>query len=166
MKKCTVCKDILNYDRFYKSKTEKDGYNYRCKSCDKEARLRSRNRPIPRETNKTVLGYRRRWIMLKYRLSLGEYEDILEKQGNCCAICKTTNPRGAGVVNDKNISFAVDHDHTTGQVRGLLCNLCNRALGFFQDSADITLSAYNYLIQNKDLTDDSGTPEGSESDVE
>ena len=54
-----------------------------------------------------------------YRLPDGEYERLLEAQGGRCAIC---DQAVAGTI-------AVDHDHATGKVRGLLCSGCNTALG-------------------------------------
>jgi len=149
MKVCTVCKEEKEYEHFYKSSREKDGFGYRCKTCDNEARRVSRNRNIPKKENPTWLGYKRRWIMLKYGLELGEYERILEAQSHCCAICGTNNPAGEGVHNGRLLSFAVDHDHVTGKNRGLLCNLCNRGIGFLQDDVEVLRKALEYLIKHK-----------------
>jgi hypothetical protein len=154
LKTCTVCKEEKSLQSFYKSNREKDGYGYRCKSCDNLARKTSRNRNIPKKENPTWLGYKRRWLMFKYNMAYMEYENILESQGNSCAICGTINPAGEGVANDRLVSFAVDHDHETGKVRGLLCNLCNRALGFLQDKVSVLESATRYLKRHKGVTDD------------
>jgi len=54
-----------------------------------------------------------------------------------CAIC--------GGVNDIDRRLSVDHNHDTGEVRGLLCNRCNRAIGLLGDSIDILESAISYL---------------------
>lgn len=56
-----------------------------------------------------------------------------------CAICSTDKPTGKWKV------FAVDHDHTTGQIRGLLCNECNRGMGLLKDDASLLRSAAEYL---------------------
>lgn len=58
-----------------------------------------------------------------YGLKPGEYQEMLDKQGGVCAIC------GRRPVT---IRLAVDHDHETGRVRGLLCRRCNRALGLWE----------------------------------
>jgi hypothetical protein len=42
----------------------------------------------------------------------------------------------------------VDHNHSSGKVRGLLCNRCNRAIGMFEDSPELLLSAISYLQDN------------------
>ena len=65
-----------------------------------------------------------------------EYEAMLEAQGGVCAICKE-KPKGS--------RLSVDHVHGTDQVRGLLCNLCNPALGLFKDNPDRLKRAIEYL---------------------
>ena len=66
---------------------------------------------------------------------------MLEKQNNCCNICKRPQ-------NEFKQVLAVDHDHNTGIVRGLLCAKCNRALGAYNDSIDILLNAIEHLKNN------------------
>ena len=63
-----------------------------------------------------------------------------EAQNGVCAIC--------GEVNVAGRRLAVDHNHETGQVRGLLCCSCNRGIGFLRDHTDILESAVNYLKSN------------------
>lgn len=72
------------------------------------------------------------------------YDAMLEMQGGVCAICRRTN----STVNPKNgmpIRMSVDHDHTTGSVRGLLCSPCNTSLGNFNDDVLLLESAIRYL---------------------
>ena len=72
-----------------------------------------------------------------YGIDAAEYEHMLEMQGGRCAICRA---------RPKSKRLAVDHDHKTGAVRGLLCSMCNHdALGALHDSADIAWNAYVYL---------------------
>ena len=59
-----------------------------------------------------------------FGISLEDYEELLEKQGGVCAICKNKCPSGR--------RLAVDHDHVTKRVRGLLCCNCNRVLGWIE----------------------------------
>lgn len=75
-----------------------------------------------------------------FGITLSDYEAILDAQNYRCAICGTTE-----CATGKN--FAVDHNHTTGQVRGLLCKKCNTGLGLFGDSPETIEAAYGYLIQ-------------------
>jgi hypothetical protein len=69
---------------------------------------------------------------------------LLIKQNEACAICGSAV--GHKTKSGKNANLAIDHDHSTGLVRGLLCNKCNRALGYFQDDVDIIQRAISYLL--------------------
>lgn len=80
-----------------------------------------------------------------YDFSLQEYDLMLKKQNNKCAIC--------GCEKEDNI-FHVDHCHLNGKVRGLLCNLCNSGLGYFRDNAEILQSAIYYLDIHKEEKDE------------
>lgn len=79
-------------------------------------------------------NWRRKGIKLKYR----EYEGMKKEQNNCCKICGT---------NEKELSFklCVDHNHDTMEIRGLLCNPCNKLLGNVKDNISILKSAIEYL---------------------
>lgn len=80
-----------------------------------------------------------RWIKTTYGITREEYDAILEAQGGKCAICR----RATGA--SRNLS--VDHDHKTGEVRGLLCTPCNRdVLGHLRDSVLALLRAVRYLL--------------------
>ena len=70
---------------------------------------------------------------------LSPYEFMLEKQGGVCAICKNKCSTGR--------ALAIDHDHETKKVRGLLCGKCNRGLGLFNDSSGRLFAAASYLAQ-------------------
>lgn len=63
---------------------------------------------------------------------------MLIKQNHKCAICGTTNWG--------RISPCIDHDHKTGKVRSLLCNRCNRTLGFIEDNPDLLIKMHDYLL--------------------
>ena len=84
------------------------------------------------------------WGLRKYGLTLADYDAMLEKQSGMCAICKTSQPGGRG----KHRAFVVDHCHTSGRVRGLLCSMCNTAIGLLSDSTANLKSAINYLEAN------------------
>lgn len=71
-----------------------------------------------------------------FGIELADYEAMLTAQGGVCAICGGT---------DKHYRLAVDHDHGSGKVRGLLCVDCNRAIGMFKDSPELLRKAADYL---------------------
>ncbi len=83
-----------------------------------------------------------RRVLNLYGLTAEEYEAMRVAQGGSCAICGT---------NRSSKPLVVDHDHVTGEVRGLLCDHCNVALGRLQDNADLFLSAAAYLISRTNL---------------
>jgi hypothetical protein len=62
---------------------------------------------------------------------------MLSKQGDVCAICATDKPTRVG--------WVVDHCHSTGRVRGILCGNCNTALGMVKDNPETLLAAVTYL---------------------
>jgi hypothetical protein len=68
-----------------------------------------------------------------FGIGLLEYEAMLTAQEGKCAICR------------RAMKLAVDHDHTTGKIRALLCGQCNRALGLLGDDAEIVMRAALYL---------------------
>lgn len=126
-KKCSKCLKEKPFDVFHRNYKNKDGLHYHCKACRKEESLK------------------------KYGLTLSEYDDILESQGGLCAICKTDDPRG----HSKAGRFHVDHNHTSGAVRGLLCHDCNTGLGFFKDSTALLEKAKDYLNNRGSYADES-----------
>ena len=75
-----------------------------------------------------------------YKITHADYEEMLEKQNYRCAICKSNNTK-----SNRKKRFAVDHDHKTGEVRGLLCDCCNRGIGLLEDSITNLENAIKYL---------------------
>lgn len=81
---------------------------------------------------------KRRQIERKYGLNNGEYLNMLEQSGGMCWIC--LNPESV-----PGRSLAIDHDHVTGSVRGLLCTRCNQVLGRMSDDPTLFDRAAEYL---------------------
>lgn len=77
-----------------------------------------------------------------YGISLDQYNMILEAQDFCCDICNDK----LELTNYKAVHL--DHCHTTGIIRGILCGSCNRGLGAFRDSAAYLKAAFKYLGRN------------------
>lgn len=91
---------------------------------------------IRNDREKTEMRARR--LARQFGISLDEYGDMLESQNHRCKICDIEEcPTGR--------NFAVDHDHLTGVVRGLLCVRCNSLLAMVNDEEDILLKAIKYL---------------------
>lgn len=86
----------------------------------------------------------RRWLKRRYGLTVDEFEELLAAQDGKCAICRqeeTAHHAKTGNVRQ----LAVDHCHTTGKIRGLLCYRCNATLGRVDESADLLRAMVDYL---------------------
>ena len=81
-------------------------------------------------------------LKFNWDMTLEEYDELFELQDNCCAICKTID------FGDRR--GAIDHDHKTGEIRGILCINCNNGLGRFKDNIDSLKEAILYLEKRKD----------------
>ena len=68
---------------------------------------------------------RTRFMLSAYGVTREKYEEMLERQGGLCGVCKKAQKSGR--------KLAIDHDHDTGKVRGLLCQVCNARLEKFLD---------------------------------
>lgn len=74
----------------------------------------------------------------KFNITLDDYNKMFMEQEGCCAICSKHQ-------SEFDKALAIDHDHKTGEVRGLLCMHCNTALGKFYDKEDNLIRAVEYL---------------------
>lgn len=88
-------------------------------------------------------------IKRKYGISPEEYNKLAEFQQYRCAVCHQPETK----INKKTgklHSLSIDHCHTTGKVRGLLCDNCNRAEGFLKSDPELIRKLADYLEKNKD----------------
>jgi hypothetical protein len=83
---------------------------------------------------------RRVYLKSAYGITPEEYDKILESQSGVCGICKLEQATTA-----RQYRLYVDHDHRTGQIRGLLCHTCNLGLGHFKDQIPLLQNATDYL---------------------
>lgn len=88
----------------------------------------------------------RRYLLRSYGLTDTAYDEMMTAQQGRCAICRTDI---TGVHGTKRVRAVakIDHCHTTGTVRGLLCSRCNTGLGHFKDSPTRLEAAIRYLSQ-------------------
>jgi hypothetical protein len=113
---------------FHKHNRYKDGLMPWCKVCHNK-KVKSKYNPLVRKTRK---------LKYNYGITLEEYNNKLKEQDNLCAICKLDKPGGNG-------DFYVDHNHITGQVRGLLCHWCNFMIGQSKENLDTLQAGIDYL---------------------
>lgn len=100
-----------------------------------------------REQNRN--NYRDKSLRAMFGITIADYEEMSSRQGDVCACCgepETTRRHG------HQLCLAVDHCHTTGAIRGLLCGNCNQGLGLFKDSPDRLRKAAEYLERHASKT--------------
>ncbi len=120
---CSVCKERKDFWEFLMDRRMPDFFSGRCRKCYYKTHGR------------------KSWLKT-YGITPEGYELILTSQSGCCAICKKPET----VEHEGKIkNLAVDHDHKTGRVRGLLCDGCNTGLGRFKDSIEALREAIKYL---------------------
>jgi len=116
---------------------EKSKEIYRRYSTSEKGKLKSRR-------------YMKKKRLLSYGITENELEQMKKNQNNRCAIC-------GDIIEEFTKNFAIDHNHKTGKVRGLLCMNCNSGLGCFRENKMTMLKAINYL--EHDSYDDIGFKE-------
>ncbi len=149
-KRCTGCGDLLPVESFYKHK--RDGFKSICRDCCREQAKKYRQDPIKnrekvkkwKRSNPEALAKQKlRQSLRQYGLSVNDYEYMLVEQDSACAICKEQCSTGK--------RLAVDHCHSSGRVRGLLCFGCNATLGRVKDSTNTLKSMIEYLEKSKSV---------------
>ena len=130
MKQCISCNNQKLLEDFYKDKSMPDGHTQQCKACRK-ARAKATH-----EKHKDKRNFGRKYRHLKdlYGLDYKKYKTILMEQKNKCNICNCTMTKPV-----------VDHNHTTGKVRSLLCQHCNSLIGFAKENKKVLKQAIKYL---------------------
>lgn len=159
--RCKVRKDILD---FHKDSRKKDGLRTYCKLCVKliadenstslksyrksyykknkvkiDNMQKERTAKYP-ETNTAI--NRKSRLKYYYGITIDDFDALVLKQNGCCAIC------GEHQSNLKTVLY-VDHDHETGEIRGLLCRNCNLGIGYLMDNTELLQSAIKYLSTKK-----------------
>lgn len=141
---CTTCGESKPASSFSPDArcTRRHGRTSVCTPC-RTARQRRSHVQNP-ERRRSV--YRKHHLKTKYGITPEQYDALLEAQDGCCAICG--QPEAISTWNGQP-RLAVDHDHATGEIRGLLCNHCNTGLGKFRDDPDVLDAAIDYLRQER-----------------
>lgn len=126
-KECSRCSTVKRASAFRRSFHNDSGLDARCNECVGD---------INRES--------------LYGLSADAYSRLLRAQRGVCAICDQPETRLANHGRSLR-GLAVDHDHKTGEVRGLLCANCNKAIGLMQDDPERLVAAAAYLLSRVNL---------------
>lgn len=161
MKVCSICSKKKGLSEFPFQNKSQNKYMSACKQCknDKARRFREHNPDKQRQKDRCAYQrqkenrvlYAREYrknnkdktretnLKSKYGVTIQWYEEALKNQNYCCAIC------GEHQDNLKRV-LCVDHCHTTGNVRQLLCDTCNKFLGFYEK---LGVKCEEYLKKNK-----------------
>lgn len=151
-KYCHKCRTLKTVGEFFKRTPPRKGFQSSCKKCRTNRQLALRQDPEwRRRANEISLDYRRRnkekvkvWdkksqLRMKYGMTLNELNERLHRQNHRCMICREAfQPK-------KSKSACVDHNHTTKQVRDILCSRCNSIIGYAEENPEILQSAIDYL---------------------
>lgn len=127
-KTCRICGLVKPVTEFWKRLACKDGFGLYCKECSKKKAhdYHIKNPAVKKNSH----------LKDTFEITLEQYDQILDSQGGVCAIC--------GGINQDGRRLAVDHNHKTEKIRGLLCGVCNTRLGILEIEEWCSL-AYNYL---------------------
>lgn len=161
-KACTICKKVLPRSAEFFTLVRDGKFRWwqgRCKPCAVEyvakrrkenpgyyaASRKSSNASVARKRRENPEKYHHKDrgydLKRKYGITIEQYDAMLLAQGGLCAICKT--------LSTHKKRMHVDHDHETGQVRGLLCSPCNTALHKLERHAQWADAATKYLKEHR-----------------
>lgn len=136
MKTCTVCGEEKPIAQFTKRTLSTGGRSAACKECN-HARTKAW---AEANKDKRAVTHRKSALKQKYGITPEQYDELFEKQSGCCAICERHQ-------SEFNQRLAVDHNHKTREIRGLLCNYCNhRVVGRHTDGVKLRRIA-DYIEQ-------------------
>ena len=124
-KRCPDRGEIKPLDAFCRNKNSRDGRATYCRSCHNDRNKES--------VQRLYGGHRHYRLRDRYGIGAAEVAALVDQQGGLCAVCRCKP------------AIQVDHDHATGQVRGVLCDGCNGALGAFNEDEALILRATEYL---------------------
>lgn len=148
VKSCTKCQNIKYLDEFYWANKSKTILASACKQCCKKESVQNRKKDPLRKIKQQAYAkknpdkLKNNQLKTTYGITLIQYQTLLKKQNNVCAICENEE---TVIWNNKPNYLCVDHCHSTKKIRGILCRDCNAALGKFQDSPDLLRKAATYL---------------------
>ena len=137
VKPCSKCKEMKKREDFFPDERRTSGLFSACRKCYS----------MDRKTDEQSKGIENHRLLYRYGITIEDYDRMLGDQDGVCKICKnTTKPKFS---NNKN-KLSVDHCHSTGKVRGLLCSTCNLILGEIERrNDDVIDNMFEYLKECK-----------------
>lgn len=144
-KKCNNCKSVLPITKFGLSRKSSDGRHSECRQCAVRRAALYRSGPMAG----IIKEKSRQRAFARYRMTEADYQELLTAQGGVCAICKRPpDPNGKRLRVDHDQACCRKPKDTCGLcTRGLLCDMCNRGLGYFGDASPTVAIALDYLLR-------------------
>lgn len=142
-KKCSKCKANKELGAFNKRNSRKSGLDSWCREC-----VSSHSKTTYLSNEEKRIKNKDRALQRKYSITLEEYESLAKSQNFRCKSCNEEETK----LNSHKTSIrplAVDHDHKTSKIRGLLCGKCNQALGLLDDNPLKIKALLVYLEEQK-----------------
>jgi hypothetical protein len=139
----------MPYKDLIKRKTYMNAYGKTWKKLNPD-KVKAYNKKIYQLNKQSLRKYKDEWVKnnpdkvldayykLNYNITLKDYNNIFKKQEGKCSICSKHQSEFVK-------RLAVDHNHITGKVRGLLCPKCNKGMGLFNEDIDLILKVIDYL---------------------
>lgn len=151
-KTCTKCLEEKNFSEFNKSTDTR--LRSQCKTCQRAQWKDWRERNKDKREAWNVKAREERYffakhLKAKFGLTLSDYDSLIAKQDNLCAICLKPETRKGKKKSDGFLPLAVDHCHETGKIRALLCGACNTSLGLLREDVTILESMISYLKEHE-----------------
>lgn len=153
MKTCIKCKVTLSLDKFGPHKRSKDRLKYWCRPCEAAGVKATSDSEAKNQYNRDYYAAnrtkeRKRTRLRRYGLTQEQFDALWADQAGGCAICEQAlldiDDYESGNSRPAN-ACCIDHCHTTGKIRGLLCIPCNLMLGYAKDSTDTLAKGIKYL---------------------
>lgn len=132
MRTCFSCKREKPEEEFYADNSPGRSEQRECKECCRERRAKWWKSARGKRSSANSK------LKARFGLSIDEYEELLAKQEGKCKIC-------GALRSSLGHRLAVDHNHETGEIRGLLCKSCNIGIGNLQDDPELCERAAVYL---------------------
>ena len=145
---CYECISIRSKKYRAANKEKMAGFNLERRSAEYRSKVNKQRRDKYKSQKEYRDYVRSKTYKGKYGLNIEKYDELFKSQSGKCAICGKSSKEMA----DKK-RLAVDHDHKTGQIRGLLCSDCNTMLGHFHDDPKLCIKAASYLDKAGDYRD-------------
>jgi hypothetical protein len=122
--RCSKCGQDKDPEEFPRNRNTRSGRHCYCKPCH--------NAQV-RESRRRLGGSRHYHLRRRYGIGAADVDRMIAEQGGMCPICR------------KRAAVHVDHDHATGKVRAIVCELCNGGLGQLKDNPELIRNAIAYL---------------------